>query len=1006
MALNKQPVNINFAKGLNTKTDPKQVQLGSFLELQNSIFDTEGLLKKRNGFGELTPVNIDNLTTLGTFNGGLLAVGDSIQAYSSETKKWVNRGNIQNISLDVLAAVRTNTGQVTADLALHTNGLACVAWQDTAGAAYYQVIDSSNGNIIVAATLLAAVGRSPRCYILGNYFVVIFLATVSAAPHLQYVAIPLNNLSSPSSATDISTTISSISAGYDGVIANNNLYIAIDGSDGGGAVRIYRMDSTLTQYTPVILAGKTASLASVTADTSGSSPLIWVTAWASGSGDAYTWVYASNLVQVLGATKTISAITIAELSTIATAGVMTLLYETNQNYSYVAVRSDMVSKKTVTQAGVVGSASVVLRGLGLASRAFYSPTTSAITFLGVYGGAFQPTYFMADVSGKVLAKLAYSNGVTYGTSQVLSNVTIQDNTINLAYLFTDLIQPVNKAQGLASAAGVYAQKGINLAMFTLDEEPASTSEIGGSLHLSGGFLWQYDGVKPVEHSFHLWPEDTKVTTATTGGSISDQLYYYVATYEWTDAAGNIHRSAPSVPYAITTAGGDTSTNTIKVPTYRLTYKTGVNKVRIVLYRWSVSHQTYYQVTSITSPTANDTTVDSVTITDTLVDADIVGNTILYTTGGVVENIAAPACSSVTLFKSRLLLVPAEDPNNVWYSKQVLSATPVEMSDLFTLYIAPSLGAQGSTGSTKVLSGMDDKAIFFKKQAIYYAVGTGPDNTGANNDFSEPVFITTTVGCENQRSVVFMPQGLMFQAADGKGIWLLGRDLSTKYIGAEVEAFNDATVLSAINIPGTNQVRFTLDTGVTLTYDYYYGQWGTFINIPAQSSVIFEGLHTYLNSFGLVFQETPDLYLDGSSPVLMKFTTSWFNIAGLQGYERAYFFYLLGTYLSPHKLQVDIAYDYNDGPSQSTTITPDNSNNAYGDDELYGSGSPYGGSGNVEQERVFFKRQRCEAFKLTCTEIFDNTSGQAAGAGFTMSGINAVIGIKKGYYPLKPSRSAG
>ena len=99
---------------------------------------------------------------------------------------------------------------------------------------------------------------------------------------------------------------------------------------------------------------------------------------------------------------------------------------------------------------------------------------------------------------------------------------------------------------------------------------------------------------------------------------------------------------------------------------------------------------------------------------------------------------------------------------------------------------------------------------------------------------------------------------MFQS--DKGIWLLGRDLSTSYIGAPVQSLTlNATVLSALNIPATNQVRFTLDSGITLMYDYYYSQWGTFTGVPGISSTLYQSLHTYINSFGQVFQETPGLY---------------------------------------------------------------------------------------------------------------------------------------------------
>jgi hypothetical protein len=528
----------------------------------------------------------------------------------------------------------------------------------------------------------------------------------------------------------------------------------------------------------------------------------------------------------------------------------------------------------------------------------------------------------------------------------------------------------------------------------------------------------YDGVKPVEHGFHVWPEDIAVTTdgGGGGGHIDVSTYYYQVTYEWTDGQGNIHRSTPSIPTKIAVSAGS-STNTINVPTLRLTYKITPNKVRIVIYRWSTANPVYYQVSSVASPTFNDPSSDSISVTDTLADASIIGNQILYTTGGVVEDTAAPACTDTALFKSRLMLLDAEDPNVIWYSKQVLSGTPVEMSDLFTLYVAPTLSAQGSTGPSKCISALDDKLIVFKANAIYYITGNGPDNTGANNDFSDPVFITSTVGCSNPQSIVFQPNGLMFQS--DKGIWLLGRDLSTQYIGAPVENLTQtATVQSSVNVPGTNQVRFTMSSGITLCYDYYYNQWSTFTNVPAVSSTLYQGLHTYLNTgsyttggvttyYNQIYQETPGAYLDGTNPVLMSFTTGWMNLAGLQGFERFYQMYMLGNTLSPFKLNVGLAYNYNPAIQQTVTVTPETISPAFGlQSGPFGTGV-FGGNPPVFKARVFPSTQKVDAFQITVNELFDSSYGTIAGAGLTLSGLNLVVGAKKGWRSTSnPNRSFG
>lgn len=985
MALQRKGIDVPFGSGLDTKTDPNQVQAGKFLSMINNNFSKGSLLSKRNGFGDLLALPNALQTNLATINDNLLATGSNLYSYAPNINTWLNQGLVQPAQLSVLPLVRNSRAQVASDSAISYNGLICTTYLDGAQV-YYQINDVSTGSQVVAAVAINATALSARVLVLNNYFVVVYIATVSASPHLQYIAIPIVSPSAPLAAANISTSVSGLTAGYDCVVANNTLYTVFNGSDGGGAVRITPLSSTLIVGAAKIITSRIATLASITADNSGSTPVIWASYWDTGTGDAYTSAYSQSLVQLLAPTKIISAKVITELTSLATANVLTLYYQTTKNYSYASIRSDFVSTRTITLAGSLGTATVLKRSVGLASKAFYLNSMAFV--LVAYGGAFQPSYFLLNNTGAIITKLAYSNGGGYETTQVLPSVYVAADTAKFTYLIKDLLVSVNKTQGAANVAGIYSQTGVNLATIVINSEGQLHSEIAGSLHLTGGQLWQYDGVAPIEHGFDVWPEDLLASTSAAGGALTDQQYYYAFTYEWTDATGTIHRSAPSVPIGQLTAGGNTSTNTINVPTLRLTAKTSV---RLVGYRWSTAQQNYYQFTSITNPVLNDQTVDSIAVTDTLADSSILGNSLLYTTGGVLENIGAPANSGLALYKSRLFLIAAEDRNTVWYSKQVLPGTPVELTDLLTLYVAPTSGAQGSTGALTALSAMDDKLILFKNDAAYYITGNGPNATGADNDFSDAVYITGTVGCSNANSIVLTPRGIMFQS--DKGIWLLGRDLSTSYIGAPVEAFNSSLVKAALTIPGTNEVRFTLNNGQVLIYDYYYDQWGSNTNVPAISATLYQGLHTYLNNLGQIRQETLGQYLDGANPVLMSFTTAWLKLTNLQGFLRAYRLYLLATYLSPHKLNVQIAYNYDSTIRQTTIISPTNSNVAYGGDNLYGGGSPMGGTGNLEQWRINLDLQKCESVQLTITEIFDASKGQPAGAGFSMSGINFVLGIK-------------
>lgn len=1000
MALEKQAVNLNFAQGLDLKTDPNQVQLGKFLLLNNAVFQNGGGLQKRNGFPFLTELDVTTQTSLLTHNGSLIATGPSLYSYSADVNRWYNQGSVQPIDVQVKSLIRNSTSQSKQDSCTATNGLVCTVYMEGSNS-YYSILDSSTGQSVVARTQLLATSVNPRVVCLGNYFIITSGTTVSANPCITYLAIPIANPTSPGIQTTLVNTIFSISSAYDIVVANNRLYAAFKGNDGGGAIRLVYMSTSLTISSQTIIASYVADYICITADVSGNLPNIWVAIWDSVSTNINAFCRDSSLVSNLAVTSISTGKTITALTGVASDNTFTIIYQNTNTYSFSAVRTDILTYKTVTIAGVVSSESTISRSVGLATKAFFN--NNSIYMIAVQNSSYQPTLFLMDLSGNIYAKLAYQNAGGYSSSFVLPSVQIIDSLCQFSYLFKTQLVPVNKEQGLTAVGGIYSQIGINLASLTFDNEVISSSEISGDLHFTGGITWMYDGVKPVELGFNLYPEDLKTTVSGVGGTMSAQQYYYVATYEWTDAQGNLHRSAPSIPIGALT-GAATSSVTIDVPTLRLTYKTGQNPIRIVLYRWSAAQQIYYQVTSITSPTLNSTTSDSISYVDTVPDSSILGNSILYTTGEVVENIAPPATFGTALFKNRLFLLHSENRNTIGFSKVIVQGEPVEMSDLFTLYIAPTTGAQGSTGDITAISAMDDKLIIFKQDAIYYITGNGPDATGSNDDFSEPIFITGAVGCNSPKSIVLTPAGLMFKS--DKGIWILGRDLSTKYIGAAVESYNINQHNSALCIPGTNQVRFVLDSGTILMYDYYYDQWATFTGFTPISATLYDGYMTCLDAQGLVTKEQSNMYMDNGKPVLLSFTTAWIKLINLQSYQRAYFIYLLSNYLTPHKLIVNISYDYKNAIEQSTTILPTNYGGTYGSDTLYGGSEVYGGASSLEQWRIFLKKQKCESIQLNISELYDSTYNTVPGAGLTMSGVSVVIGAKKGYPTINAKNSAG
>lgn len=1007
MSLQRQSVSINFAQGLDSKTDPAQLSIGKFTSLQNAVFDKLGQLTKRNGFSQISVLPDGSSRFITTYNGNLTALGKTLYAYSSPTASWINKGPLHPLSLSTLPVVRNNTNQSQVDTALSSTGLLCAVYTDnvTSGStstqvAKYTILDSATGQSIVNPTTITtnfgSVVYGSKVFTLGNNFILVFTANSATSYHLQYMPINIYSPSVIGSIVDVSTTFEPSSSGaFDGYVANNRLYLSWNSASNSGIKSSY-LTQNLSLSSAVGISSTSATLMSVTADTTQSTPVIYSSFYVAGSNSGYVVATDQNLSTVFPTKQIVSSasLQVANITSVAIDGRVNVFMEERNTYTYNTVSSNLIVKTFVTQTGSVDSLASVVRSVGLASKAFL--VGSSTYFLSAYSSPYQASYFLMNSTGGIISKLAYSNGGGYVT-QGLPSFSSLGSTSSVGYLVKDLVQAANTDTNVASGTqvdGIYSQTGVNLAKFTLSSNFISTAETANNLHVNGGFVWAYDGQVPVEQGFFVYPDSIAVTTSSAGGSLVSQAYYYRATYEWSDNAGNVFRSAPSIPVKVTTTGADQSTNTISVPTLRLTYKTITNP-KVVIYRWSAAQQNYYQITSISSPTMSNPLIDSVSYTDKAADASILGNNLLYTTGGVVENISAPPSSALTLFDNRMWAVDSENPNQLWFSKSIVQSSPVDMSDLLTLYVPPTTATNISTGPIKCLASMDDKLIIFKKNAIYYVTGMGPDDTGANNQYSQAIFVTATVGCSTQNSITFTPNGLLFKS--DKGIWLLGRDLSTAYVGAPVEEFNSSSVLSALTVPGTNQVRFTLDNGQVLLYDYFVNQWGSFTGVSNVSSTIYNDVHTFINSYGQAFAESVGTYLDGSRPVLMSFTTGFLNLAGLQGYQRTYRCYMLGQYKTPHKLTCGIAYDYDSSIVQQETISPTNYNSPWGISSPWGASDVWGGVSAREQWQINFQRQQCQSFQLTFNEYFDATvASVSAGAGLTISGLNIVAGVKKSY----------
>ena len=660
MALHPQAVPVNFSRGVDTKTDPRQVQLGNFLVLNNAIFTKGGLLQKRNGFGQLTPFPTIGYTTVTTLNGNLTALGGAVAAFNPATDAWVSTGSYTPMQLSTLPLVRNSLNQTQADSVVASNGLVCTTYTEQISTGsfrhLYVVANGATGQVVVEPTLIPAasggtITGSPRVFLLQGLFIIVFTNEISATYHLQYICIPSVNPSTVTAPQDIvDAYVPASTVAWDGVVYSNKLFLAYNTTSPSQEIAVTYLTAqnaiigglpaTATQ---IVGANEAATIMSLAVDAS--TGYIYI-AWYKATATNYYFavVDQSLILKLAPQAITASSNTLLNLASTAQNGTCAIVAEIENTYGYGSPQAETnyLTKVNVTMSST-GTPAALVRSVGLASKAFLF--NNQMYVLATYDSPLQPTYFLINVTMStpanpiVVAKLAYENGGGY-LATGLPNITVSDNIVQIAYLYKDLVQALsvqNNSQQLTTG-GVYAQTGANLVTFTSLTKALRPLRLPKIFNLEEDFSGAITDTSRF-NNFFLYPDNVVVAGSGTSGSMAAQQYYYQVTYEWSDNKGNIYRSAPSIPSTVTLTS-DTSV-LLNIPTLRLTYKIA-NQLKIVIYRWSVAQQNYYQVTSITSPTLNDPTVDSVAYTDTQSDAEILGNNLIYTTGGVLEDARAPA----------------------------------------------------------------------------------------------------------------------------------------------------------------------------------------------------------------------------------------------------------------------------------------------------------------------------------------------------------------------------
>lgn len=974
MSLAKSKISMNFSSGINTKSDDKQMSTGVLVTAENVNYDSPGKIQKATGYEALSLLDVNgskltDLKSVTSFNDELLALTNKdLYAYSENIERWIHKGKVVDVRGSSLSVVKNEKQQSQLDC-IYVNNTKIFVYVDSEGIKY-TVIDRLNDTVLVYNQLVSSTGARPRLGKIGNSVFIIYYNSTS----IYYKEFNIVNPSVLSAQTVLVNADLNAAYNYD-VASTTNGRISLVYNAVGTAIKIVQILSDFTITSAISVGSESAS---TTIDVNIDEKERLVVSYYNGT-EVKLFVITSNL-----SAFTVSPVIIETVANIlhTTAQFNGTTFDVYYSQSSTYTYNHLVRHNTCTTGSVVGTPSVFLRSVDLCGKAIYNSSTVYVPIM--HNSTLQSTYFLADSSGSIVHTISPGLGGDL-ISVILPRL---DSICANMYLFASQI----KGRVITDTGSFYSLLGVNSTEIEFNTAESTMAKVlGENLHIASGVISTYDGSQVIEHSYFLYPENLSASSVSTGGYMSDGVYYFTAVYNWTDSKGQQHTSNPAIPIEVKLAGGTTTQKvSIVVPTLRLTEK---ENVVIDIYRTEESGTIYCKDTLTALPVLNNKAADTVTIVSDQPDSTLVSGEILYTTGGVLENIIPPQATIVESFGNRLFLAGLENENKVLYSKIRGEGSPVEFND--TQYmLVPPLG-----GPITSLIAMDEKLIIFKNSAVYYISGNGPNNLGEDNTFINPELISSDVGCVNRDSVVLTAQGIYFKSA--KGIYLLGRDISSTYVGASVEKYNDLIITSADVVSNKNVIRFATNSGLCLVYNYFINTWSTYTNFLALDSEIVKGVYYYLRNDSQIYKENSTFSNNGTD-IKLRVETAWLNLSGtVQGFQRVYRMLLLGDFKSAHKLKISVAYDYINAYTQETVIdTADfTDGTTYGNYSPYGSEAQYGGDGNLYQLRLNFAKQKCKAIKILIEDISSN-----GGEGLSLSNLQFIVGIKSNPATVEKTRN--
>lgn len=478
------------------------------------------------------------------------------------------------------------------------------------------------------------------------------------------------------------------------------------------------------------------------------------------------------------------------------------------------------------------------------------------------------------------------------------------------------------------AAGGFAISTIRLA--TRAPGDALHTAFAASATAVGGIVQTLDGTASGETAIVDRPRIGAIVRS--GGGVAVDFtpgdYLVTAIFQYRDAQGCIHRSAPADPYRLTVSGAAQDTWTIyhsaahyldrddAMTEFYVTEPNGT-----ILRRW-------FTTTASSPPGALRTGVRISVARDGQLGANNANGLptldapTLYTTGGALPFVPVGSARFGLIYRNRLVLGGADDAKSVYYSNEPEA------------YEAPSFAAgnvirlEHEAGCTAAGT-LNDKLILFSPTGTYAVYGQFRDRFGAGDALSDPESVHDYIGCDQPASAVSLPTGLVFFATDHR-FYLLDERLQLVPVGLRVQELTTTeqggagfvVCEGAVHIIEEREVRFYMrQAGASpkrtiLVYNYQVDQWARddvaqFGGAGSWGGVCSSrDLGAFVASSSAWANDDRTTYFDnGTTWIKLTAKTAWIQPGGTQDYARVRFCQFLGRSAAPHDLAIRVYTDF-------------------------------------------------------------------------------------------------